>query len=524
MENKTNIPKKLFDRYVEFAKSKNGVLLDLQRPNPNKRPTAFYRCEKGHEFSNFSGYARWCPRCADEIRKIKNTQRNKANRKYTMTGKEFYDLMLEKWGVEYLTPDIDPSESPERLQFRLKDGTIKVVRLYHALNGNIGGRERKKERTIGEHIEKAKRLCAKHNYEFIDIQLGKKNSFASAKITFLNKAKVTRTMQGAWFLNNNAGQNPRISKPTRQIESYLLNLGITPTLEHFIRLEESDFVGWDKYYDLKDKEKIKSKGKTDKSRRCLYLDIYIPSHNIAIEYHGAVWHDAFKYPSKRFECAFKREACRKRGIHLIQIWQHEWSGKRDQIKGILRNKLGLTPNKLNARDCIIKKLENQEAYDFIGKYHLQGKPTSLHAAYGMFHNDMLVAAVSIKKEGTEVYKGLYLDRLVVHPDYSIRGSLSKFNAFLKNNHEHLYTLIDLRLHNPDNWIKSGWKLEKIMPPSYSYFNTETNKHYDKRKFKKVPEDFVNTTEYGNESAYVRSLFVYCKLWNCGRARLVLERA
>lgn len=519
MDWKSNFDILKIQKYEEYAKSKNGTLVKLELTTPGNRPRAYYICHKGHEFNNVQGYSSWCPVCGMEARKKNLVERNKSNRTYSLLPTDINEA-VKKFGAEYMQMDYTPKSILEKVKFRLFDGSVKEVAICHAFNGHLGKRKLKSVNFQKQVQNKAEDFCKDAGYIFTSIKLGPNNSFSKATVKYLNKQGKPRECQGAWLSKRRYKEKAIISKPAREIESFLISLGIVPVMEHRISLNEDDFKGFDKYYELKLQERVKQV-EVAKHKRYMSVDVFIPSHNIAIEYHGARWHDSLRSPSKRYECSYKRKCCESRGIHLIQIYQHEWADRKEQMKSILRNKLGRTPKKLNGRDCTISEIPKEQAYSFIDKYHLQGKPSSIRAAYGMFHEGELVAAVSLKKEGLQPGKELYLDRLVIHPDYSIRGSLGKFNKYLKTKHDFLYTLIDLRLHNPNNWVKSGWSLDAIMPSSYSYFDEKTRKHYDKRKFRKVPEIEKEDENDSKEDAYVKSLGTFCKLWNCGRARLSL---
>lgn len=89
------------------------------------------------------------------------------------------------------------------------------------------------------------------------------------------------------------------------------------------------------------------------------LDIFIPSHNIAIEYNGLYWHSE-QYIDKNYHLN-KTEACEAKGIQLIHIFEDEWLYKQDIVKSRLKNILGLTQNKIWARKCEIKIVDTKDS-------------------------------------------------------------------------------------------------------------------------------------------------------------------
>ena len=85
------------------------------------------------------------------------------------------------------------------------------------------------------------------------------------------------------------------------------------------------------------------------------IDIFVPSHNLAIEYNGLYWHNETKVNDDYH--LNKTELCEKKGIRLIHIFEDEWVNKPYIFKSRLINILGLTKNKIYARKCIIKELK-----------------------------------------------------------------------------------------------------------------------------------------------------------------------
>lgn len=87
------------------------------------------------------------------------------------------------------------------------------------------------------------------------------------------------------------------------------------------------------------------------------LDMYIPSKKVAIEYNGLYWHSSLNKPDDYHY--HKSKLCEEKGIRLIHVWEHEWDDSRKQpiLKSIIKNALGITNNKIYARNtyCSIEK-------------------------------------------------------------------------------------------------------------------------------------------------------------------------
>jgi hypothetical protein len=126
----------------------------------------------------------------------------------------------------------------------------------------------------------------------------------------------------------------------------------------------------------------------------LELDIFIPSHNVAIEYNGLYWHSEINKPSNYH--LNKTEMCEKQGIQLIHIFEDEWLYKQDIVKSRLKNILGLTPNKIYARKCVIKEIDIETSKKFLNENHIQGNVNS-SIKIGLFYNNVLVSLMTFGK-------------------------------------------------------------------------------------------------------------------------------
>ena len=126
----------------------------------------------------------------------------------------------------------------------------------------------------------------------------------------------------------------------------------------------------------------------------LELDIYIPEHNIAIEYNGLYWHSELYKPSNYH--LNKTKLCETQGIQLIHIFDDEWQYKKDIVKSRLKNILGLTPNKIYARKCIIKEVGTKDSKIFLDNNHIQGNVNS-SIRLGLYYKDELVSLMTFGK-------------------------------------------------------------------------------------------------------------------------------
>ena len=68
------------------------------------------------------------------------------------------------------------------------------------------------------------------------------------------------------------------------------------------------------------------------------LDIYIPELKLAFEYNGDYWHEIAEERDPGYH-ENKRNACKERGIELIEIWESKWKKDPDQIKLLIQEEI-----------------------------------------------------------------------------------------------------------------------------------------------------------------------------------------
>lgn len=202
------------------------------------------------------------------------------------------------------------------------------------------------------------------------------------------------------------------------------------------------------------------------------VDVYIPSHKLAIEFDGLYWHsDKFLTDDYHLN---KTLACEKLGISLIHIFEDEWIGKRDIVKGILKTKLGIKDRSIFARKCVIAEVSTSIVIDFLNTNHIQGYVPS-KISLGLYHDNELVSLMTLgglrKAMGsTAVVGGFELLRFVNKLGVSVAGGFSKLlTHFIKNyNPESILTYSDRRYFSGNVYEKAGFNSSGVTRPSYSY--------------------------------------------------------
>lgn len=91
----------------------------------------------------------------------------------------------------------------------------------------------------------------------------------------------------------------------------------------------------------------------------LELDIYLPDHNLAIEYNGIIWHDK----ESQVRESLKTKLCLEKGIDLIHIWEDDWFNNSiyPNIIADLKSRLGITYSVVDSIDIV--EVEDTPVYD-----------------------------------------------------------------------------------------------------------------------------------------------------------------
>ena len=257
-------------------------------------------------------------------------------------------------------------------------------------------------------------------------------------------------------------------------------------------------------------------GNTRKIIHPLELDIYIPNHNIAIEYNGLYWHSE-EHKDKNYHIN-KTLECEKQSIKLIHIFEDEWIHKEEIVKSRLMNLLGLTPNKIYGRKCIIKEVFSKGSKEFLNSNHIQGNVNS-KIRFGLYHNEELVSLMTFgklrKNMGKVNLDGSYeLLRFCNKLDTTVIGGADKLlKHFIKTyNPKELISYADRRWSQGNLYEKLGFKFSHDSKPNYYYiFNTKRKYRFNFRKDILIKEGY-DPLKSEHEIMLERGIY---RIYDCG---------
>ena len=156
----------------------------------------------------------------------------------------------------------------------------------------------------------------------------------------------------------------------------------------------------------------------------------IYNKGLAIEFNGLYWHsDEFKDKNYHYD---KLKMCQNKGIKLLNIWEDDWNFRQEIVKSIINKKLELISNKINAKECIIKEIDNKTSNLFLNNNHLQGTCSS-SIKLGLYYKDELVSLMAFKRKISNKTQ-FELLRCCSKLNTNVIGGASKLFSYFINNY------------------------------------------------------------------------------------------
>jgi hypothetical protein len=254
------------------------------------------------------------------------------------------------------------------------------------------------------------------------------------------------------------------------------------------------------------------------------IDIFIPSHQMAIEFNGLYWHSENLLESigqNKFKDNIKRKELNQKGIRYIGIFEDEWKNKQEIVKSRLENILGKTQNKIYARKCVIKEISSKEASKFCRDNHIQGVGRS-NVRYGLFYNDILVSVMTFSKNNiSRKIRQWELNRFCNKIGYTVIGGGSKLLKKFINDYspEFIISYSDNRWSEGKLYQKLGFEFMSETPPNYWYFRQNELERKHRFSLRKNKNDDQSKTE-----KQLRTEEGYLRIWDCGSTKWIWKRA
>jgi hypothetical protein len=262
----------------------------------------------------------------------------------------------------------------------------------------------------------------------------------------------------------------------------------------------------------------------------LEIDFLLPDFNIGIETHGLYYHGESMGKDKKYHLN-KSVMAEKKGIKLIQIFEDEILLQKEIVISKLSHELKLSSVvKIDARKCVVKKIDTKIKKEFLNLNHLQGDVKDT-LRYGLFYNEELVSVMTFgKRKFTRSKESNWeLIRFCNKNNYSVRGGFNKLLKHILSNNviESFITYSDSRWSGLDPnrtvYSKCGLHFVGKTEPNYWYFksSSQLKRHhrFNFRKAKLVSEGYdSDKTEW--EIMQERN---FDRIWDCGTMKFIYKK-
>lgn len=220
------------------------------------------------------------------------------------------------------------------------------------------------------------------------------------------------------------------------------------------------------------------------------LDVYVPEKKVAFEYNGIYWHsDASPRGIRKDHHYEKSRLCAEKGIILIQFFSDEWRDKREICESMIRHKLGASPFRAMARDCLVSSVDRDSASAFFDENHISGHvPSKVNFGLRDAHG-RLVSLLSLRSPRQKKYRDMDLievARFCCLKNTSVVGGLSKLVSHVcdwsrKNGRKGIMTYVDLRFGDMGGYEKSGF--EFVRHTGLNFWYSDGDARHDRFKFR-----------------------------------------
>ena len=261
------------------------------------------------------------------------------------------------------------------------------------------------------------------------------------------------------------------------------------------------------------------------------IDLFLPDYNLGIEFNGSAFHHSsnseyvnsfLQNTSKHYLDHYNKwKLCFDNSITLLSIYDFYWINnvKKDIYFSKINHYLNLD-NKIFARKCIIKELDNTIAKEFYHNNHLEsyGFFTDIKS-YGMYYNNILIMCASISNyydQSTKIKK-YKLHRICTLKGTTVIGGISKFNKYLLS----IYKEFDYLITLSSGASTLRYYDYTILKPRYFWVDIRTLQYYHRNQTQKSKLESTFDSpllETDTETSYMERLG-YIKVYDNGLAKL-----
>ena len=249
------------------------------------------------------------------------------------------------------------------------------------------------------------------------------------------------------------------------------------------------------------------------------LDIYVPSRKFGIEYNGLYFHSVEMIPDQK-HAQKKLEACRAAGVSLFSVFEDEWRDKRNLVESMIRHRLGVPGEVLDARKMLVEEISSSRAREFFEANHLDGY-TRCTTTFALIDKitQRIVAAASIRRAFHASYSNYYeIGRSCTLACAHVRGWLGRLTKAareyaISEGKLGLMTYVDSRVGEGKSYEAAGWKVLKASTGPRFWW-TDFHDRFNRFKYKADKTRNMTQAQIAEEAGVVMMFGCSNSLWVC----------
>ena len=248
-------------------------------------------------------------------------------------------------------------------------------------------------------------------------------------------------------------------------------------------------------------------------------DLYIPTHNLAIEYCGLYWHSDTHSRITNSYHRDKLEHFNQNGIRLVTIFEDEWLQTPSLVLTKLQHILGRSTDRVvYARNTTIQKCDNAERRIFMDTHHIQGNgPGSVTYKLSDKQNRTVAMMTFICND---VSSGKWiLNRYCT--ESRVLGGFSKLVSHFCKHHKwyEIKSFADLRWSCGDVYSATGFNLDGVVPPDYRYVVGKKRIHKFNFRHQQMKNKLPNYDDSKSERDNMKQHNIH-RIYDCGLLRYI----
>lgn len=245
------------------------------------------------------------------------------------------------------------------------------------------------------------------------------------------------------------------------------------------------------------------------------IDLFLPDHSLGIEVNGVYCHSEEGNPETKNTHYWKFKTCEEQGIHLISLWDEEWSKKNEIVKSIIRCQLNKFETVIPARKCQLVLVDSSQAKQFYDMNHIQGASSFSGMMFNpaLIYNLNIVGMMSFGSHPRTTSKTV-LTRCAFQINSRVIGGKEKlFSWFKKEINVPLLSWSDSRWFSGKMYPSLGFVENPELKPDYCYYRKDLGL-MPKQRLKK--QKLLEMGGVGETERELASSLKFLKLWDCGK--------